>query len=81
VDGPAFYSYTVPQPPGYSEAAVRPAAAHYDPQLREFLLMYDEVRAADSPRQPLLDFLQTTYEAGASLASWDRNALEMPAAA
>ena len=81
VEGPAFYSYTVPEPPGYSAAEVRPAAAFYHPQLREFLLMYDEVRGAESPRQALLDFLQTTYEAGANLARWDRNALEMPSAA
>lgn len=81
VDGPAFYSYTVPEPPGYSSATVRPAPAYYHPQLREFLLMYDEVRSSDSPRQALLDFLQTTYEAGANLARWDRNALEMPSAA
>ena len=81
VDGPAFYSYTVPEPPAYSAAAVRPAAAFYDRQLGEFLLMYEQVRGADSPRQILLDFLQTTYEAGANLARWDRGALEMPAAA
>ncbi len=81
VEGPAFYSYTVPEPPGYSAAAVRPAAAFYHSELREFLLMYDEVRGAESPRQALLDFLQTTYEAGANLARWDRNALEIPSAA
>lgn len=81
VDGPAFYSYTVPEPAGYSAAAVRPAAAFYDRQLGEFLLMYEQVRGADLPRQILLDFLQTTYEAGANLARWDRGALEMPAAA
>ena len=81
VIGPAFYSYTVPEPEGYSAARVQPGAAFYDPQLREFLLMYDDVRAAESPRRALLDFLQSTYEAGANLARWDRNALEMPAAA
>ncbi len=81
VNGPAFYSYTVPEPEDYATARVRPGAAFYDPKLREFLLMYDEVRGADSPRRALLDFLQSTYEAGATLARWDRNALEMPAAA
>ena len=81
VNGPAFYSYTVPEPDGYSAAQVQPGAAFYDPQLREFLLMYEEVCAAESPRRALLDFLQSTYEAGANLARWDRNALEMPAAA
>jgi hypothetical protein len=81
VKGAAFYSYTVPEPEGYSAARVQPNAAFYDTQLREFLLMYDEVRVADSPRRALLNFLQSTYEAGADLARWDRNALEMPTAA
>jgi hypothetical protein len=81
VNGPAFYSYTVPEPEGYSTARVQPDAAFYDPQLREFLLMYDDVRAAESPRRALLEFLQSTYEAGANLARWDRTALETPAAA
>jgi hypothetical protein len=81
VSGPAFYSYTVPEPEGYAAARVRPNTAFYDPKLCEFLLMYDDVRGADSPRRALLEFLQTTYEAGANLARWDRNALEMPAAA
>ncbi len=81
VQGAAFYSYTVPEPEGYSAARVQPNAAFYDPQLREFLLMYDDVRDAESPRGALLNFLQSTYEAGADLARWDRNALEMPNAA
>ena len=81
VNGPAFYSYTVPEPEGYATAGARPGKAYYDGQLREFLLMYDDVRGAESPRQALLEFLQSTYEAGANLARWDRNALEMPAAA
>ncbi|MGE5724382.1 MAG: DUF5996 family protein [Acidobacteriota bacterium] len=81
VNGPAFYAYTVPQPEGYAAARARPSSAFYDPGLREFLLMYDDVRGADSPRGALLDFLQSTYEAGANLARWDRNDLEMPAAA
>ncbi len=81
VKGAAFYSYTVPEPEAYSAARVQPDAAFYDTQLREFLLMYDDVRVADSPRRALLNFLQSTYEAGADLARWDRNALEMPTAA
>jgi hypothetical protein len=76
VQNPAFYSYTAPEPPGFQDFAVSPAAARYDPELREFLLMYDDVRTSSSPRQRLLDFCQSTYEAGASLANWDRSALE-----
>jgi hypothetical protein len=72
----AFYSYTVPEPAGFADAKVKPAAAFYDPKLREFLLMYDEVRSAGRPNAVLMEFLQTTYEAGANLGHWDREALE-----
>jgi hypothetical protein len=76
VDGPAFYSYTIPQPVGIEVAPVRPAGAKWNPQLSEFILMYDDVRKADSPEEALLEFLESTYEAGARLAGWDRGALE-----
>jgi len=76
VDGPAFYSYTSPEPAGLSGAALRPSGAFYHPELKEFLLMYEDVRRAPSPRDAVLDFLQSTYEAGADLAHWDRPALE-----
>ena len=77
VSGPAFYSYTAPEPAGLSQRRVGPGAVFYHPELKEFLLMYDEVRAADSPSRVLMEFLQSTYEAGADLAGWDRDALEV----
>ncbi len=73
---PAFYSYTAPQPAGLDQELIRPETAFYSSQVSEFLLMYEDVRGADSPRQVLLDFLQSTYEAGSNLANWDRHALE-----
>ena len=73
---PAFYSYAYPEPEGFAKALVRPATAFYSSDLREFILPYDEVRDAKSPDDILLDFLQTTYEAEASLAKWDRATLE-----
>ena len=76
IDGPAFYSYTAPEPEHLAEVAVRPGAAFYDSGLHEFILMYDDVRRSLSPRDTLLEFLQSTYEAGANLAHWDRAALE-----
>ncbi len=76
VKGPAFYAYAAPEPAGFAEQPVQPAAALYHPQLKEFLLMYDDVRAATAPRDALLAFLQSTYEAGANLANWDRKELE-----
>jgi Family of unknown function (DUF5996) len=72
----AFYSYTVPQPQGFKEARVRPASAYYQKQVSEFLLMYEDVRKSESPTAALLDFCQSTYQAGASLGNWDRKALE-----
>ena len=76
----AFYAYAAPEPEGFGQAQVRPAGAFYHSQLREFLLMYDDVRKAPSPSTALLDFLQSTYEAGANLAKWNRAELERHAA-
>ena len=78
IPGPAFYSYAAPEPPGFAEQRVRPQAAFYHPQLKEFLLMYDDVRAAPSPKAALMEFLQSTYRAAADLGKWDRKALERP---
>lgn len=77
VDGPAYYSYTVPQPAGIEKESVRPAAASWNPQLSEFILMYDDVRRAESPEDALYAFLESTYDAGARLGKWDRTALEV----
>lgn len=76
VSGPAFYSYTSPEPSGYAEFRVSPEPAYYHPTLREFVLMYDDIRSAPDPKKLLLDFCQTTYEAGATLGNWDRASLE-----
>lgn len=78
VDGPAFYAYFSPEPPGFSRSPIRPEQAFYCQQLHEFVLMYDDVRSSGAPREMLLDFLQTTYEAGANLSHWDRDSLEAP---
>ncbi len=74
--GPAFYSYTSPAPAGVDKQRIGPAAAYYDPKLSEFVLMYDDFRRLENPKAVLLEFLQSTYEAGADLAQWDRVALE-----
>jgi hypothetical protein len=80
IAAPAFYTYASPQPPGFADAVVRPAAARFNSQLSQFLLMYDDARAAPSPHQAVLDFCQSTYEGAANLAKWDRAALERPPA-
>jgi hypothetical protein len=73
---PAFYSYAYPEPPGFADAAIKPTEAFYSPDLREFVLPYEVVRQAASPDETLLSFLQTTYEAAADLAKWDRASVE-----
>ena len=76
IKGPAFYSYMAPEPSGFKTQTVRPKEAFYHSGMSEFFLMYDDVRRAGSPATMLLEFMQSTYEAGANLAKWDRAALE-----
>jgi Family of unknown function (DUF5996) len=76
IDYPAFYSYAYPEPPGFRATKVRPDAAFFSEALGEFVLPYDAVRSAADPDRALLDFLQSTYEAAAISAKWDREALE-----
>ena len=74
---PFFYSYAYPQPPGYAETAIRPAEASFNTDFGEFILPYEVVRTASDPDSVLLEFLQSTYEAAANCAHWDRAALEV----
>ena len=73
---PAFYSYAYPEPQGFKGYPVQPREAFYHTEMGEFLLPYDEVRTSKSPDEVLLSFLQSTYEAAATCAKWDRHALE-----
>jgi hypothetical protein len=72
----AFYSYAVPEPPGLKTARMRPDAAYYQGELGDFILPYAAVRTARSPEQAIADFIDSTYEAAATLGHWDRAALE-----
>jgi hypothetical protein len=76
IDYPAFYSYAYPEPPGFRTTKVKPDAAFFHETLGEFVLPYEAVRSAADPDRALLDFLQSTYEAAANAAKWDRDALE-----
>ena len=77
---PAFYSYAYPDARRASQTRpVRPAGASSTSEMGEFLLPYEAVRTAADPEAALLDFLQSTYEAAAECAGWDRAALERAA--
>jgi hypothetical protein len=73
---PVFYGYAVPEPAGFKEARIEPSAAYYHQELGEFLLPYEAVRTAESPEKAIEAFLGSTYEKAATLAGWDRTALE-----
>ncbi len=76
IDYPAFYSYAYPEPTAFRAAKARPDAAFFSEAVGEFILPYDAVRTAPDPDEALLEFLQSTYEAAANAAKWDRDALE-----
>ena len=72
----AFYSYAAPEPEGFARQPIRPKQAFYHPEMKEFLLMYEDVRQSASPRATLMEFLKSTYDAAAELGKWDRKDLE-----
>ena len=76
VSDAAFYGYAVPQPEGFAKAAIKPASAFYHDKLGEYILMYEDLRRSLDPRAALLDYLQTTYDAGATLGHWPRELLD-----
>jgi hypothetical protein len=76
----AFYSYAAPEPGGFKDYRVLPEKAFYSKEKNEYFLMYDEVRSSADPTQTLLDFCQSTYEAGTIAGKWDRANLERPSA-
>ncbi len=78
IETPSYYSYAYPAPGGFAESRVQPGAAGYDTVLGEFLMPYEAVRTSADPDAALLAFLQSTYEAAANLAHWDREFLERP---
>jgi hypothetical protein len=75
---PFFYSYAYPEPPGYAEYVIAPVEASFNKNFGEFVLPYEKMRLSTDPDAALLAFLQSTYEAAANCARWDRDALEVP---
>ena len=71
-----FYSYTVPEPAGLPDQRVRPTRAAFSATMKEFVLPYEDVRRSADPAAAILEFAQSTYDAGATLAGWDKTALE-----
>ena len=76
VNEPAFYAYAYPEPQGFKDYPIQPQEAFYHKEMGEFLIPYDVVRNAKSPDDVLMTFLQTSYEAVATCAKWDRHSLE-----
>jgi len=72
----AFYCYAAPAPKGLDAVSIQPAKAGFNNALGEFIFLYEDLRHEPAPDEALLTFLQSSYEAGATLAQWDRNSLE-----
>jgi Family of unknown function (DUF5996) len=77
IENPAYYAYAVPRPAGLEAELVRPAEARWNEAFGEFILPYEDVRRAASPEDALFSFLDSTYQASARLARWDRANLEL----
>jgi hypothetical protein len=73
---PAFYAYAAPEPDGLGRQTIQPVRASYSDTMKEFLLKYDDARAEEFPADAIMAFLESTYEAAAGLAGWDRKSLE-----
>jgi hypothetical protein len=76
INEPIFYAYAYPEPQGFRDYPIQPREAFYHDEMGEFVLPYDAVRTSKSPDETLLSFLQSSYEAAATCANWDRRALE-----
>ncbi len=68
---PAFWAYAYPRPDGVANATIRPDAARWHEELGLFILPYEAVRTAVSPREMLRDFFNSTYDVCSKLAKWD----------
>ncbi len=75
---PAFYAYAAPEPPGFAAATVKPQAAQYRQEISNFILPYESARTAADPDGTALEFFQSSYEAAADLAGWERAELDRP---
>lgn len=71
-----FYAYAAPEPEGFKNAAIKPEKAFYTKEMNEFFFMYEDVRTSSNPKKELMQFLNSTYEAAANLAKWNRQKLE-----
>jgi hypothetical protein len=76
VEEPAFYAYAYPEPAGCPDAPIGPAGASYNTTMREWILPYELVHAAADPKEMIMEFLQSTYEAAADRGGWARRELE-----
>jgi hypothetical protein len=72
---PAFFAYTYPKPAGIEQATIAPQGAGWNPSIGEFILSYESVRRQTDPRQAILDFAESTFQAGATRQGWDPDLL------
>jgi hypothetical protein len=67
----AFYAFAFPAADGLDSATPSPPAAHWDPELKEYLLDWDDVRTESDPHQAALDFGQSIIGHACTVCDWD----------
>jgi hypothetical protein len=67
----AFYAYAHPAPAAFADATLAPAAARWDPELGEYILDWDDVRASDDPAAFALEFLRSSFAHACAVCEWD----------
>jgi len=67
----AFFAFAFPAPDGFAEADLAPDAAHWDAQLGEFVLDWDDIREAEDPHALALEFAHSAFRHACEVCGWD----------
>jgi hypothetical protein len=70
-DQAAFYAYAHPAPDGFSDMTLSPPSARWDGALGEYILDWDDVRAAADPRATALEFARSAFRHACEVCGWD----------
>jgi Family of unknown function (DUF5996) len=70
-DKPAFFAFAHPAPDGFAEADLAPDAAHWDSDLGEFVLDWEDIREQRDPRALALEFAHSAFGHACDVCAWD----------
>ena len=70
-DKPAFFAFAHPAPEGFAEADLAPDAAHWDSDLGEFVLDWEDIREERDPHALALEFARSAFGHACEVCAWD----------